>query len=102
VEADLFLLTAAAHPPDNCNTTLTVPQDPLRQWVQLRLLRPLRLLLQLRRLDLDRPAGPSAQADLPVPPPHWNNSKWFYSLNIRNTMMPPMPFLCILCINLIS
>jgi hypothetical protein len=98
VEADLFLLAAVAHPPDSCNTTLTVPQDPWGQLVQLRPLLLLLLLRQLRLLDplhLDHPAPPSVQADLQVPPPHWNNSKWFYSLNIRNRWMKMTPF--VLC-----
>jgi hypothetical protein len=82
-------------PLNSCSTTRTVLQDQWDQSVQLRRLRQWsqwRQLVRLPPLRQDHPVPPSVQADLPVPPPHWNSSKWFYSLNILNTKMKPMPF----------
>ena len=96
-------------PPNSCNTTRIDPRVRLHPVRLLRLLRPLHRLRPLRRLHLLaplrllrplrplRPAPPSARADLGGPPPYWNSSKPFYSLNIRNTWMTTMPFF--ICIN---
>ena len=96
-------------PPNSCNTTRIDPRvrlrpsGPLGQWPPLRRLRqlsqwsPLPPLPPLPPLRPLRPAPPSARAVLGGPPPHWNSSKPFYSLNIRNTWMTTMPFF--ICIN---
>ena len=93
-------------PPNSCNTTRIDPRIRLRPLRLLRLLRRLRQWSPLRRwsplpplrpLRPLRPAPPSARAVLGGPPPYWNSSKPFYSLNIRNTWMTTMPFF--ICIN---
>ena len=80
-------------PPNSCSTTRIVQPDRLHPWVQSRRLRPLPPLRQLNQPGQDHPVPPLVQADLEVLPPHWNNSKWFYSLNIQNTMTTTMPFI---------
>jgi hypothetical protein len=83
------------YPPNNCSTTRIDPQDRLDQWdqpVQWSRLRPLRPLPLLARLVQDHPVPPLVPADLGSLPPHWNNSKLFYSLNIQSTWTTTMPF----------
>ena len=88
-------------PPNSCSTTRIDPRDPLRPLRLLRLLRRLRRLrpwsprspFRLVQLHLDHPAHLLVPADLQDPPPNWNSSKWFYWLNIPNTMTTTMtPF----------
>lgn len=81
-------------PPNSCSTTRIDPRDQLDQldrrdqWGRLRPLRPFRPV----QLGLDHPAHLLVPVDLGGPPPHWNNSKRFYLLNIQNTWTTTMPF----------
>ena len=86
-------------PPNSCSTTRIDPRDrlrPLHPVARLRRLRPWSPF-RLVQLGLDHPVHLLVPADLGGPPPHWNSSKPFYSLNIRNTWMTTMPFF--ICIN---
>lgn len=87
-------------PPNSCSTTRIDPGDQLDQldrrdrWGRLL---PLPQLRPLRPLCQDHPVDPLVPADLGGPPPHWNNSKWFYLLNIQNTWTTMMPFAKCIC-----
>jgi hypothetical protein len=81
-------------PPNSCSTTRIDPRGQLDQldrrdrWGRLLPLLP----FQLVPLDLYHPVHLLVPVDLGGPPPHWNNSKWFYLLNIQNTWMTMMTF----------